>query len=56
MGTDLSMRPDGNLVKFARAASCENNIRRVEDGETVVWLPEILLIQAKKADDALFAV
>ena len=50
------MRPDGDFVKLSRSASCENDIRRVEDGETIVWLPEIFLVQTEQADDVLFAV
>ena len=47
VGADLPMRPDRDFVKFSWTASCENDICRVEDGETVVWLPEILFIQVE---------
>ena len=56
VGANLTMRPDGYFVKLARSASCENDIRRVEDGEAIVRLPEIFFIQAEQANDTLFAV
>ena len=56
VGACLAMRPDGDLVKFSGAACCEYDIGRVEDGEAIVRLPEILFVEADQADDAFGAV
>ena len=56
VGANLPMRPDGDFVKLSWTTGCENDVRRVEDGETVVWLPEIVFVETEQADDAFGAV